>query len=212
MKKLAQEIQEFNKSVASQLPEDVLNRFARSIEDLKQRNIGSEALKNGHIFPAFTLKNINNELVRSDDVLRDSKMIVAFFRGSWCPYCNFELQALQHHLPDFTAKNAKLIAISPQGISHSAELKEKHGLDYEILRDENNLLARKIGLTFEVQDFALPAYQALGIDLANFNQNENDELPIPAVFVVGMDGVIQYQFIDANYMNRVVIEELIAAL
>jgi peroxiredoxin len=212
MNTLAQQIEAFNLQAASQLPKEVLDSFGQSIIDLKQKNIESHSAAVGHHFPEFSLPNVDQKNIHSKDILKNGKMVVAFYRGSWCPYCNLELKALQNILPILHTQGATLVAISPQSVTHSASLKQQHDLGYELLSDHNNLLAKQLGIVFKLQDFVLPSYAQIGIDLSAFNQNQDHELPMPAVFVVGQDSIISYRFVDANYTNRIELDQLIAAL
>lgn len=137
---------------------------------------------------------------------------MAFIRGLCCPYCNLELKALQDSLEKLEKCNAELVAVSPEKSEFSSGMKEKNSLSYDILTDENNLLAKKLGISFCLQNYVKPYYRQLGIDLNEFNGNAMDSLPIPAIYVFDKDHTITYSFIDANYMNRVSIDELISNL
>ena len=209
---LATQIQQFNIELAAQVPQEVLEAFGKSIEDLKTKNIEEKSIKIGETIPNFSLKNAKNEVVNSSDILKNGKMIIAFYRGSWCPYCNLELKALQEKISEFKEKNATLVAISPQSPDNSLTVIEKHHLTFEVLTDKDNVFAKQLGIVFELQDFVLPYYHALGIDLSSFNENTNNSLPIPAVFVVNESSKIIYKFADANYMNRIDIDELLKTL
>lgn len=212
MTDLATQIQQFNIELAAQVPQEVLEAFGKSIEDLKTKNIEEKSIKIGEKIPNFYLKNAKNEVVNSSDILKNGKMIIAFYRGSWCPYCNLELKALQEKISEFKEKNATLVAISPQSPDNSLTVIEKHHLTFEVLTDKDNVFAKQLGIVFELQDFVLPYYHALGIDLSSFNENTNNSLPIPAVFVVNESSKIIYKFADANYMNRIDIDELLKTL
>ncbi len=209
---LATQIQQFNIELAAKVPQEVLEAFGKSIEDLKTKNIEEKSIKIGETIPNFSLKNAKNEVVNSSDILKNGKMIIAFYRGSWCPYCNLELKALQEKISEFKEKNATLVAISPQSPDNSLTVIEKHHLTFEVLTDKDNVFAKQLGIVFELQDFVLPYYHALGIDLSSFNKNADNSLPIPAVFVVNESSKIIYKFADANYMNRIDIDELLKTL
>jgi peroxiredoxin len=150
--------------------------------------------------------------VELKDLLKSGKVAVAFFRGSWCPYCNLELIALQENLKKITDRKATLVAISPQTSDYNEELKSNHQLGFELLTDKGNALATQVGISFRLQDFVIPAYCNLGIELSEYNDSHDNGLPIPAVFVIDTNGRITYKFADTNYMNRVDIQELIAQL
>ena len=212
MSDLATQIQQFNIELAAKVPQEVLKAFGKSIEDLKTKNIEEKSIKIGETIPNFSLKNAKNEVVNSSDILKNGKMIIAFYRGSWCPYCNLELKALQEKISEFKEKNATLVAISPQSPDNSLTVIEKHHLTFEVLTDKDNVFAKQLGIVFELQDFVLPYYHALGIDLSSFNKNADNSLPIPAVFVVNESSKIIYKFADANYMNRIDIDELLKTL
>jgi peroxiredoxin len=212
METLKSQIENFNIELAKQLPQEVLEAFGKSIEDLKTKNIEENSIKVGDAFPVFSLPNANGEMVSSVKVLKNGKMIIAFYRGAWCPYCNLELAALQNVLPQIKSKNATLIAISPQSPDNSLSTIEKNKLEFEVLTDFNNDLASKIGISFKLQEFIVPVYESVGIDVPKHNKNEENTLPVPAVYVINENGIIESRFIDTNYMNRVNIEQLLTEL
>lgn len=212
MSELAKQIEQFNNELATQVPQEVLEAFGKSIKDLKTKNIEEKSIKLGAIMSDFSLPNAKNEIIHSKEILKSGKMIIAFYRGSWCPYCNLELKALQENLSKINDKKVSLVAISPQSPDNSLTVIEKHNLTFEVLTDKDNTFAKQLGIVFELQDFVLPFYNALGINLSSFNKNDGNSLPIPAVFVVNENGIIIYKFADANYMNRIDIDELLNTL
>lgn len=212
MNELAMQIEQFNKELITQIPKEVLEAFGKSIEDLKTKSIGEKSIKLNDRMPGFSLTNAKNETIHSNDILKNGKMIVAFYRGSWCPYCNLELKVLEDNLPRIIEKKASLVAISPQSPDNSLTLVEKHKLTFEVLTDSHCDFAKQLGIVFELQDFVLPYYHSLGIDLSDFNKNNDNLLPIPAVFAVDESGKVIYKFADANYMNRLDIEKLLQSL
>ena len=212
MSELAKQIEQFNNELATQVPQEVLEAFGKSIKDLKTKNIEEKSIKLGAIMPDFSLPNAKNEIIHSKEILKSGKMIIAFYRGSWCPYCNLELKALQENLSKINDKKVSLVAISPQSPDNSLSIIEKHNLTFEVLTDKDNTFAKQLGIIFELQDFVLPFYNALGINLSSFNKNDDTSLPIPAVFVVNENGIIIYKFADVNYMNRIDIDELLNTL
>ena len=212
MNELAKQIEQFNNELATQVPQQVLEAFGKSIEDLQKKKIEEKSIRLVEIMTEFLLPNVKNGIINSKEILKNRKMIIAFYRGSWCPYCNLELKMLQDHLPKIKDKKATLVAISPQSPDNSLTVVEKHNLTFEVLTDTDNFFAKQLGISFELQDFVLPYYQALGIDLMHFNKNNDNSLPVPAVFVIDQNGKIIYKFVDANYMNRIDIDELLQTL
>lgn len=212
MKNLAQQIEQLNENLAIQLPKEILEIFSKSIQDLKTKNIEENSIDIGNFFPNFSLSNTNGEIVKLKELLINGKVIVVFFRGNWCPYCNLELKVLQDNLKEITDKNVTLVAISPQKTIYNEELKISHHIDFQLLTDKDNTLAKQLGISFELHDYAVPVYSSLGIELSEYNENDNNELPVPAVFVIDTKGNVIYKFVDTNYMNRINIKELIQQL
>lgn len=212
METLKTQIENFNIELAKQLPAEIFEAFGKSIEDLKTKNIEEKSIKVGDAFPSFSLPNANNQIINSNELLKSGKMIVAFYRGSWCPYCNLELAALQKALPKIKNKNATLVAISPQSPDYSLTTVEKHNLEFEVLTDDKNVLASKIGISFKLQNFIVPVYESIGIDVPKHNGNNENTLPVPAVYVVNKNGIVEYKFVDTNYVNRVDIDKLLNEL
>lgn len=209
MNSLAQQIDELNHTLSSQLPIEVLQAFQKSIEELKTSNLEKNSLKVGDKMPEFSLPNTSGQIISSREILKKEKMILAFYRGNWCPYCNLELRSLQENLSGIKNKNTFLAAVSPQTLHYSKTTVEENDLGFDVLTDAGNAFAKKLGIVFQLSDFLLPYYESLGIDLTEFNGNEDNMLPIPAVFVVDRNGYIIFRFLDVNYMNRLDIEELI---
>lgn len=213
MTNLQKQIENLNQTMSSQLPQEILNAFADSIADLKKDRIEDRSFRKGMKARSFSLKSSQGKTINSDNLLGEyDKIILVFFRGDWCPYCNLELRALQEALSRIENKKAKLIAASPQKQEYSSDMREKNQLSFDILFDKDNTLANQFGISFNLQDFVVPYYLQLGIDLNVHNGNNQNALPIPAVFVIDKDYNITYSFVDADYTNRVDIEELIKNL
>lgn len=212
MADLAKQIELLNTQLASQLPLETLEVFNQSILDLKRQNLEANSIKVNDRFPDFILENALQIPIHSHDILKKGKMVVTFYRGSWCPYCNLELIALQNALSKIKTQNYTLVAISPQSPDHSLTLVEKLNLNFEVLTDTNNSLAKQLGIAFQVQDFVLPYYQQLGIELAIFNNNIENTLPFPALFIIDQDSTLCYKFVDSDYTQRMPTEQLIELL
>lgn len=212
MNTLAKQIEHLNQELSSQLPQDILDAFGKSIEDLKTGKFEENSIQIGGQIPEFSLPNALGKIVSSEEILKNEKIVLTFYRGGWCPYCNLELKFLQDSLIRIKNKGAALIAVSPQSPDHSLSMIEKNNLEFEVLTDIDNNFAKKLGIVFQLQDFVLPYYKGLGIFLSDFNKNNDNTLPIPAVFVVDKNRVVTYRFLDVNYMNRVDVEKLIEAL
>ena len=184
------------------VPAAVIETMSRATAELIASGAASRALKAGDVAPEFTLAAPDGTLVSSADLLRSGPLIVSFYRGVWCPYCNMELQALQEALPSFRDANARLVAISPQTRVNSRKAVRENGLDFPILSDPGNESAAAFGLRFALPDYLVALYTSLKNDLPGFNGDASWTLPMPGRFVIGQDGVIRYAEVNPDYTRR----------
>lgn len=199
--------------ISAKLPEHINKALADSIDDLRLNKIGKSALQKGDTLPSFALSNTRGEIIESNAILKDNdRLIIAFFRGSWCPYCNLEMKALEKVLPQIKAKQTSLVAISPQVVEKNAEMSTETPFGFDILSDTDNKYAKELGIAFDLQDFVIPYYRQLGINLSEYNGNDDNSLPIPAIFVIDKNRTIIFSCIDVDYTKRVDIDELLNSL
>ena len=184
----------------------------RATAELIASGAPERALKVGDIAPAFTLKDGEGYAVSSTDLLARGPLIISFYRGVWCPYCNLELQALEAALPAFRAAGASLVAISPQSPPNSRKSQRQNNLSFPILSDVGNELAAAFGLRFALPDYLIDLYKKLKNDLPAFNGDASWTLPMPGRFAIGKDGVIRYADVNPDYTHRPEPEELLSAL
>jgi peroxiredoxin len=169
------------------------------------------AIKNG-IAPNFELKDPSGKVFKLSDGLSKGPVILAFYRGGWCPFCNKQLHDLQANLPEFKKLGAELVAISPQTPEKTEWTETKNQLTFTVLSDPDNLVAKKYNLVYRVGAPTTTMYKAMGIDLQKTNGSSAAELPLPATYVVNQDGKIVYSFVDEDYKKRASSAELLAAL
>ncbi|MEO1593154.1 MAG: peroxiredoxin-like family protein [Cyanobacteria bacterium J06632_22] len=169
---------------------------------LAATGIASNALTVGDTAPDFALPNAVGTTVRLSDLLQQGPVVINFYRGEWCPYCNLELRAFQQMLPDFTSAGAQLVAISPELPDHSLSVTEKHDLEFAVLSDVGNGVAKDYGLVFTLDPTLRPIYEKFGIDITGSNGDPSYELPMPATYVIDQDGKIRFAFADADYTQR----------
>lgn len=194
------------------LEPEVFQTMRAATQGLKDSGIEDRSLKPGYRAPAFALPNARGETVASADQLKNGPLVVSFYRGGWCPYCNAELRALQDKLPEITNLGASLIAVSPETPDKSLSTAEKNELSFEVLSDKGNQVARAFGLEFALPEALRPVYEKLGIDLNAANGDDTFELPVPATFVIDSDGVVRHAFVDADYTQRLDPVEVVTAL
>lgn len=209
---LLEQIKEMQKEFMDQVSEENLKIMQSSAEKLIKSGIVKKCLKQGDKMPAFSLPNAKNERVSSDTMLGKGHLVINFYRGAWCPYCNLELRAFQEVLPEIIGLGARLVAISPNLPDKSLSSIEKHSLTFEVLSDMGNKISRQFGLVFTLDAQLQPLYKQFGIDIPAFNGDESYDLPVPATYVVNSDGIIKLAFVDADYTKRLEPNEVIETL
>jgi peroxiredoxin len=183
-------------------PPEVHPIMERATDELVASGQATRALKAGDRAPAFTLRDPDGEAVSSADLLAKGPLVITFYRGVWCPYCNMELQALQETLPQIEALGASLVAISPQNPVNSRKSVRQNQLGFPILSDAHNEVALAFGLRFALPDYLVALYKKLGNDLPTVNGDPSWTLPMPARYVIGQDGVILYSEVNPDYTHR----------
>lgn len=185
-----------------QMPADTMATLQAATEDLEARGLTEQAVQGGETAPDFVLPNAVGEDVRLSDRLATGPVVLSFYRGGWCPYCNLELQALQAALPEIKQAGGQLLAVSPQTPDASLSTKEKGNLDFEVLSDAGNEVASGYGLVFTLPEAVQEAYDNFGVDLAAANADDSSRLPMPATYVIDADRVVRYAFVKADYAQR----------
>ena len=209
---LAQQIEEFQQNMSSRTPSDVGAGLRAEAERIIRSGIGAQAPMKGQRAPDFVLPDALGETVRLADLRQRGPVVVTFYRGACCPYCNLALRAYQAVLPEITARGATLVAISPQTPDNSLTTAEKAGLTFPVLSDVGNRVARRYGLVFALSEAARPLYTAVGSDLPAYNGDALWELPVPGTFVMAPDGTVRLAFVDPDYTHRLEPAAILAAL
>lgn len=173
----------------------------RSTNELKDASLSSNAIQKGDVLPIFNLPNVNGKVVKLTDYQADF-LVISFYRGGWCPFCNLELRALQNILPQLKALNTELVAISPETPDHSLTTSEKNELSYDVLSDLNNEYAKSLGLVFELPEDLRTVYKSFDINVEKHNGNKEYELPMPATYVINKQREIIYSFVPEDYTER----------
>ncbi len=146
------------------------------------------------------------------EALSRGPVILAFYRGGWCPFCNKQLHDLQVHLTEFKKLGAELVAISPQSPEKTEWTETKNQLTFTVLSDPDNTTAKKYHLVYRVGAATKNMYRLTGIDIEKSNASSIAELPVPATYLIDRDGKIVYHFVDANIQSRANSEDILKAL
>jgi len=210
-RELRSQIQELERSLPPLAPEQSL-LLERAAAELALSGITGEVLKAGAQAPDLTLPNAVGRPVHLDAVLESGPVVVTFYRGIWCPYCNLQLKAYQKVLPEILRLGGSLLAISPQSPDKSQATLLKNFLQYEVLSDLGNAVARRFGLVYQVPEPVRSVYLSFGSNLPAFNADSSWELPIPGTFVIGAGRRILLSYADSDPRNRLEPAAILEAL
>jgi len=160
----------------------------------------------------FKSKDQNGQEIRLKDVLKKGKVVLVFYRGQWCPYCNKALKRLEDSLQLIKDKGAILIAITAEKPENISKTIEKTGAQYSILHDEELKIMKAYDVAFEVPQNTLTRYKNTGIDIEENNGKNGKYLPVPAVYIIDKESTITYRFFEPDYKKRPSVKEILANL
>lgn len=212
MTSLSQQLKEQNASGRARLAPDVLSVIDEATAHLASSGLVESSLNVGEIAPDFALPSATGAMISLSSLLIKGPVVLAFYRGGWCPYCSTELRALQAKLPEITAAGATLVAISPQTPDNSISTAEKFQLAFPVLSDQGNVVAESFGLVFSLPESLRELYRGFGYDLPAVNGDATFRLPLPATYVIDSNRVIAWRFADVDYTKRAEPDDVIAIL
>jgi len=208
---LATELAAKKASFAERASDEIKTLYADGIQAVVDAGVIDQARKMGDDAPGFTLQNQEGTEVSLGSLLEDGPVVLMWYRGGWCPYCNLTLRAYQERLDEINAMGATLVALTPELPDKSLSTAEKEGLGFQVLSDVGNGVAREYGVVFELTEGVKANYER-AFGLSQYNGDDSGELPLAATYVIGRDGVIRWAFLDADYRNRAEPADVIEAL
>jgi peroxiredoxin len=206
---LGDQLDSLTAKLRAMVPADRLLVVDRFAEELVKSGLAGRALKAGDLAPAFELSDGDGMLWRSEDLLRSGPLVIVFFRGRWCAYCNAQLAALQEIHQQIAEASTSLVAISPQTQKHSYMTRDMHKLRFPVLSDQGNQVARKFGLAYRLSPEMQAMYESIMTKLPGYNGDQSWELPLAATYVVQSDEKISWSRIDGDWRHRPEPEELL---
>ncbi len=213
----AEQVKAFDKKMytgkdAIKVEKQDLDVMTRAASDLAA-SMPEPGLKVGEKAPDFSLKNPYGKTVRLSDQLKKGPVVLVFYRGAWCPYCNLQLHALKDVMPEITKYGATLIAVTPQQPDKSLGQIQKDGFPFEILSDLNDQVVKSYNLFWKVSDKLDAAYKhGFGLDITAFNGPGRRGLPVPGTFIIDSNGTIRAAYADTDYKKRMEPADILAAL
>lgn len=160
----------------------------------------------------FTLKNALGEEVNLYEELSKGPVVLTFYRGGWCPFCNMQLKAYQKLLPEIEAIGGQLIAVSPQSPDNTLSQQEKEELTFQVLSDTNGLVAAFYNILYDVPDYVQDHMKQASMDLAEYNGTNRWILPIPSTFMIDESGIIRSAYVNPDFMQRLDPEQVLREL
>jgi peroxiredoxin len=205
------ELEEFRQKSSRSAPPERIRAYEQGIEDVRKSGVLDKALKIGGRAPDFELPSASGKNVKLSELLARGPVVVTWYRGGWCPYCNIALRGLHNRLPEIRSAGATLVAISPETPDNSLSTAEKNHLDFEVLSDRGNKVAHAYGVAYKIPHVIAEQFKGR-LDLAKYNGDDSGTLPLGATYVIDREGIIRYAFVDADYRKRAEPSDVLAAL
>lgn len=210
---LQQQLEAIREDLESRIPKPALEIMHKATDDLVASGIQDGITGVGQAFPSFALNDQDGQQVTLADCLAKGPLVLTFYRGLWCPYCNADLAYFGSVADEVTGKGATMLAISPQTATYSKQVRAKNALSFPILTDVGNEVAAQLGLRFRLPDPLLQLYRdSFGISLPTFHGEDSWTLPMPARYVIDTSGDIRYAEASADYTKRPDPDAMLAAL
>ncbi len=199
---LAEQLAEFQAGFKQRAPAERVATMEAATAQLRASGIESTALQVGAELPALTLPDATGKPVDFRALNAIGPLVVVFYRGGWCPYCNLELREWQRLLPQLRARGATLVAISPQTPDNSLSTAEKNELAFPVLSDSGLAAAKAFGIAFTLSPELVALYANVGNDLPTLNGNGQWVLPIPATYLIDAGGRVAFAHVESDYRQR----------
>ena len=168
-----------------------------------------EGLKVGDAAPMFTAKDQNGKTVKLKDALKKGPVVMMFYRGQWCPFCNKQLSHFSDSLQMIMAKGASIMALTPETGENVKRTIEKTKASFPVLEDEGMAIMKMYKVNFAVDENTIAKYKGYGIDFDKANGSNGANLPVPATYIIGIDGLIKYVFFNKDYRKRASVQEIL---
>ncbi len=200
---LSNQLAEFRANWHARVPQDRQAVMEQHIAHLASSGIERSAKQVGDPAPAIQLRDQHGADFDVASLLAKGPVIVTFYRGGWCPFCNLELKAYQALLPRITAAGAHLVAISPEKPDDTTSTAEMNEISFPVLSDIGQRVGKAFGVVYAFTDEVRTVYDGFGLDIPAKNGAPDDwSLPLSATYVVGSDGIILFADTRVDYRER----------
>lgn len=199
---LTQALADYKTAFVARVDPARVQMMQTATEELRATGIEHSALQVGARAPDLTLPDALGAPVQLSALWAQGPLVVVFYRGGWCPYCNLELRAWQQQIEELHRLGIRLVAISPQTPDNSLSTAEKNKLAFPVLSDSALAATEGFGIGFELPPALVDLYGRVGNDLPLLNGNGQWVLPVPATYVIDRDGQIIWAHIESDYRLR----------
>ncbi|WP_420571641.1 peroxiredoxin-like family protein [Kordia sp.] len=200
--KLQEQLKIVRDATMERMPKSVIDTFTKSIENIRNNQLQQNALQVGDTIPNISLIDNYGNDVSIKEIQESEFLILNFYRGGWCPYCNMELREFERLRSEFKAVNSDIIAISAELPQLATQTTQKNTISYPILTDRNAEFMKTIGIVFELDEASKKEFDNFGMDFSKIHGNHNNELPVPAIYVIDSNQKIIFIHFEADYMTR----------
>ena len=180
-----------------------------SIVAAQTETVYPEGLKVGDAAPMFTAKDQDGKTVNLKQVLKSGPVVMLFYRGQWCPYCNKQLNYFSDSLQMLIAKGVSILAITPETGDNVKKTVEKAKATFPVLADEGMAIMKMYKVNFTVDENTIAKYKGYGIDFDKANGGNGANLPVPATYIIGKDGIVKYVFFNKDYRKRASVQDIL---
>ncbi|TCI84913.1 peroxiredoxin-like family protein [Tenacibaculum sp. M341] len=199
---LQEELQQMKDATMERMPQSVVQVLENSIISIEKQQLKQRSLQKGNYIEDLLLTTVEGKESLLSSFIKGDYLILNFYRGGWCPYCNMELRAYEELHSEFNKLNIDIIGISSELPLFAKETTNKNAINFPLVVDINAQLMKKIGIVFQLDEATKREYENFGLDLSKFHGNTNDELPVPAVYVIDKTMKIVFTHFEEDYMTR----------
>jgi peroxiredoxin len=208
----AEDRDQMQQALATQAPAELLNGLSGEAARLDAIEFAAGAPQVGDQAPDFELRDAVGDPVRLSALLSQGPVVLIFYRGAWCPYCNVQLRTFQARLAELEQQGASLVAVSPQTPDHALSMAEKNELAFPVLSDPGAAVIRRYGLVYTVDQPLRGLLEAAGVDVSESNGDADWVLPAPATFVIDRAGRVRYAHVRGDWTERAEPADVLAVL
>lgn len=209
---LQEQLKQMRNAIMERMPQSIIKVFTDSIDDIRKNKLKENALQVGDYVPNMNLLDNSGDSSLLSDLIEQKFLILNFYRGGWCPYCNMELREYERLREAFNELNADIVGISAEISELANATTNKNALSFPVLTDVDAQLMKAIGIVFKLDEASKKEFENFGMDFTKIHGNNNFELPVPAVYIINKKMEVVFAHFEEDYMTRIEPTELLHIL